>query len=143
MRFSSKHFSLAVAILWSNLIVDALGADIRVIANPSVKASAISPADLKSVYLKTRTSLADGTHVEPVLLKSGSLHLAFVRQYVGKSDTALEIYYRSLVFTGKAMMPKALGSEEQVVDYIAKTKGAVGYVSAGVSLAGVKILDVR
>ena len=41
------------------------------------------------------------------------------------------------------MMPKALGSEEQVVEYIAKTEGAVGYVSAGVALMGVKVLDVR
>jgi hypothetical protein len=143
MRCSPKYLSLALTTLWSCLSVDALAADICVIANPSVKVSAISRADLKNVYLETRTLLADGSHVEPVLLKSGALHLAFVRQYVGKSGTALEIYYRSLVFTGKAMMPKALGSEEQVVEYIAKTEGAVGYVSAGVALMGVKVLDVR
>jgi hypothetical protein len=143
MRCSPKYLSLGLTTLWSCLSVDALAADIRVIANPSVKVSAISRADLKNVYLETRTLLADGSHVEPVLLKSGALYLAFVRQYVGKSGTALEIYYRSLVFTGKAMMPKALGSEEQVVEYIAKTEGAVGYVSAGVALTGVKVLDVR
>ena len=76
MRCSPKYLSLALTTLWSCLSVDALAADIRVIANPSVKVSAISRADLKNVYLETRTLLADGSHVEPVLLKSGALHLA-------------------------------------------------------------------
>lgn len=143
MRFPSNHASLQLAALLACLNAGALAADIRVIANPSVKVSALSSEELRNVFLETRTSLADGSHVEPVLLKAGALHRAFVRQYVGKSDAALETYYRSLVFTGKALMPKALGTEEQVVEYVSKTKGAVGYVSAGTALAGVKTLDVR
>ena len=135
-------FYLAAA-LGSCLTAAALAADFRVIANPSVKVSVVSCEELKGVFLETRTALADGSHVEPVLLKSGVVHETFVRQYVGKSNSALETYYRSLVFTGKALMPKSLGSEEQVVEYVAKTKGAVGYVSADTPISGVKVLDVR
>lgn len=123
--------------------MSARAADIRVIANPSVKVSALASDDLKAVFLETRASLPDGSHVEPVLLKTGPLHEAFARKYIGKSAAALEIYYRSLVFTGKALMPTTVSTEQQVVEYVSKTKGAVGYVSAGAALAGVNVLEVR
>jgi ABC-type phosphate transport system substrate-binding protein len=40
-------------------------------------------------------------------------------------------------------MPKSLGSDGEVVAYVAKTKGAVGYVSSGASTEGVKTLVVK
>ena len=51
----------------------AAAGDIRVIANPSVSASAVSVDELKGVFLATKTSLSDGSHVEPVLGGSGTL----------------------------------------------------------------------
>ena len=81
--------------------------------------------------------------MEPVLEKGGTAHEAFVKEYLGKNDSALQTYYRSLVFTGKASMPKTVAADADVVAYVAKTKGAIGYVSAGASTAGVKTLDVK
>jgi ABC-type phosphate transport system substrate-binding protein len=78
-----------------------------------------------------------------VLAKSGAAHEAFLNEYLGKSDSALQTYYRSLVFTGKGSMPKALGSDAEVAAYVAKTKGAIGYVSAGSSSEGAKTLQVK
>jgi ABC-type phosphate transport system substrate-binding protein len=141
MRSTTRNLLLLLAA--GGLSVNVLAADIRVIANPSVTTSEISPEDLKSVFLETRTALPDGSHVEPVLLKSGSAHETFVRRYIGKSAPALEIYYRSLVFTGKALMPKTATSEQQLVEYVARTKGAVGYVSTSAAVAGVKTIEVK
>ena len=121
----------------------ARAAELKIIANPSVGASAVSADELKNVFLITKTSLADGSHVEPVLEKGGPTHEAFIKEYLGKSDAALQTYYRSLVFTGKASMPKTLAADAEVVAYVAKTKGAVGYVGAGASTAGVKTLEVK
>jgi hypothetical protein len=118
-------------------------ADIKVIANSSVGASAVSSDELKGVFLGTKTSLSDGSHVEPVLLKSGAVHEAFLKEYVGKTDDALNTYYRSLVFTGKGSMPKAFASDAEVVSFVEKTKGAIGYVGAGASAGSAKTLDVK
>ena len=121
----------------------ASAADLKVIANPSVGATSVSADELKGVFLATKTSLSDGSHVEPVLEKGGAVHEAFVKEYLGKTDAALQTYYRSLVFTGKASMPKTLAADAEVVAYVAKTKGAIGYVGAGAGTAGVKILEVK
>lgn len=121
----------------------AWGADIKVIANASVGASSVSSDELKGVFLATKSSLSDGSRVEPVLLKSGATHEAFLKEYVGKTDSAMETYYRSLVFTGKGSMPKSFSGDADVVAYVEKTKGAIGYVSAGAATGSAKVLEVK
>lgn len=139
---SRKTLSLAVlvAAVASRIV---LAADVKVIANPSVGAASVSADELKGVFLATKSSLSDGSHVEPVLEKDGPAHEAFLKEYIGKTDSAFETYYRSLVFTGKASMPKTTASDADMVAYVAKTKGAIGYVSAGAATAGVKTLEVK
>jgi hypothetical protein len=121
---------------------NAQAGSVKIIANSSVKSDTISADDLKGVFLEEKDSF-DGSHVEPVLEKGGATHEAFVKEYLGKSDSALQTYYRSMVFTGKGSMPKALGSDAEVVTYVAKTKGAIGYVASGTAAEGVKTLEVK
>ncbi len=120
----------------------AQGAELKVIANPSVSVTSVSADELKNVFLVIKTSLS-GRHVEPVLGKRGPAHEAFLKQYLGKTDAALNTYYRSLVFTGKAFMPKMLSTDAEVAAWVAKTKGAIGYVNAGASAPGANTITVR
>jgi ABC-type phosphate transport system substrate-binding protein len=140
---SHLRLFLAAAAVCIFAAQSARAGDIKVIANPSIGASAITADELKGVFLATKTSLSDGSHVEPVLLKEGATREAFLKGYVGKTDAAFETYYRSLVFTGKASMPKALATDAEMVAYVAKTKGAIGYVSPAATTAGVKTLEVK
>lgn len=114
-----------------------------VIANNSVKSAEISKGDLRDVFNGASTSLKDGSHVTPVLLKGGATHDSFLSEYVGKSDTAFRAGWRSLVFSGQASMPKSLDSEAAMVDYVAHTAGAIGYISKATPHEGVKVLTVR
>jgi hypothetical protein len=120
----------------------ARAADVKVIANNSVTANSVSSGDLQAVFLLDKDSLS-GSHVEPVLEKGGPAHEAFLKEYLGKSDSALQAFYRSLVFTGKGTMPKSVASDAEVVAYVSKTKGAIGYVSSAATTEGVKTLEVK
>jgi TonB family protein len=122
--------------------VHALAGDIKIVANPSVRADSITPAELKSVFLEDRRSLNDGSHVELVLAKGGAVHDAFLHQYIGKSDDDLRTYYRTLVFTGTGAMPKFFDSDTEIMHYVARTRGAIGYVSGDFPTAGVKVLAI-
>jgi TonB family protein len=138
-----KHLkAFLVAAGWTILLgASAVAADVKVIANPSVRADSISTHELKSLYLEEKSSL-NGTHVEPVIEKRGPAHEAFLRDYLGQTDDELQKYYQTLVFTGKGLMPKTVSSDAEVVAYVAKTRGAIGYVGESARMEGVKTLAI-
>ena len=105
--------------------------DIKIIANSSINTTEISRYDLNEIFLMTKTSFAGSGHVEPVLLKNCSCNSTFVKEYLGKTDSALTTYYRSLMFSGKASIPRSFESESKLAEYVARTKGAIGYVATG------------
>ena len=131
------------ALLISGLALTSAAADVKVIANPGISASSISADELKRIFLQTKASLEDGTHVQPVLAKQGAAHETFVKTYLGKTDAALQTYYRALVFTGKGSMPKTVDPDSETVAYVTKTKGAIGYISGTSDAAGAKTLEVK
>lgn len=119
-----------------------VAADVRIIANPGVKVDTISVRDLKRVFLLQQRTLADGSSVVPVLQRSGPIHEAFLKRYLDRASEELQTYYQGLVFTGKGSVPKQMSSDADVLEYVAKTKGAIGYVSTSASTTGVKVLAV-
>ena len=138
-----KHF-LAVLIVFGSLLLAAKAqAQAVVIANPSVKSADISKSDLRDVFTGAASSLKDGSHVTPILLKGGPAHDAFLAAFIGKSDTAFRASWRSLVFSGQATMPKSVDSEAAMVDFVAHNPGAIGYIGKSTPHDGVKTLEVR
>jgi ABC-type phosphate transport system substrate-binding protein len=146
VRFKSiatgAKLPLAAAALLFLVSIDAHAAGFKVIANKSVTASSVSTSDLKSVYLEDSDSIG-GSSVVPVLQKDGPAHEAFLKECVGRNDSSLTLFYRSQAFTGKGSIPKTFGSDAEVVAYVTKTKGAIGYVSVGASTADLKSLQVK
>jgi TonB family protein len=138
-----KHLrTFFAAAGWTILLgTSAVAGDVKVIANPSVKAESISARELKSLYLEEKSSI-NGTRVEPVIERRGPAHEAFLRDYLGQTDDELQKYYEALVFTGRGSMPKTVSSDAEVVAYVAKTRGAIGYVGAGANVEGVRTLAV-
>jgi len=127
---------------WTILLgASAVAGDVKVIANPSVKVESLSARELKSLYLGEKSSI-NGTHVEPVIERRGPAHEAFLRDYLGQTDDELQKYYEALVFTGRGSMPKTVSSDAEVVAYVAKTRGAIGYVGTGASVEGVRTLAI-
>jgi TonB family protein len=140
MRHPKQLFAVAAMILFCGLC--SLAAEIKIVANPSVKPDFISVAEIRSVFMADRNSLKDGSHVEPVFEQEGATHEAFLREYLKETNEALQTHYGALVFTGKSAMPKSFRSDAEVVAYVAHTRGAIGYVSASAATEGVKVLDV-
>jgi hypothetical protein len=117
--------------------------DVVVIVNNGVKATTASSDDIRSVFTGDRSTLGDGSHVTPVTLKGGAAHEVFLKNYVGKGDAAYRTAWRSLVFTGQGSMPKTFDSEMALIDYVAATPGAIGYVGKGTEHEKVKTLAIK
>jgi hypothetical protein len=119
-----------------------LAADSHVVTSADIQADSLSADDLRSVFLCTKTFLPGGRAVEPVLVKDSATHRAFLL-WLGKTDNALQLYYRSLVFTGRGTIPKTFATEGEAMAYAAKRKGVVVYVTAPVPMQGVNKIELR
>lgn len=113
-----------------------------IIANSRVSANEISRSDFRDLFSGAWSSLK-GTPVTPVLLKDGPVHEDMLAHYMEKSDSAFRATWRSVVFSGQGAMPRSVASEADMVDYVAHTAGAVGYISKTSPHDGVKVLAVR
>jgi ABC-type phosphate transport system substrate-binding protein len=134
--------ALLLALAGSMLCMRA-HAQVVVIANSSVGATAISKAELRDVFTGASSNLKGGMQVLPVLQKQGVVNSGFLNLYVGKSDSAFRASWRSILFSGQGAMPRTLESDAAVVEYVAHTAGAIGYIGETTPHEGVKILVVR
>lgn len=137
-----KLISVFLFAIGAALLVSHSEAQAVVIANPGVGASEVSKSDLRDVFTGAASEVK-GSHVTPVLLRAGAANDAFLSEYIGKADGAFRAGWRSLVFSGQASMPKTIDSEAAMVDYVAHTPGAIGYVTSAAPHEGVKVLAVR
>jgi ABC-type phosphate transport system substrate-binding protein len=133
---------LAPFAIWCALSLSTLRAQI-IITNTAVKLVDISKTDLADIFTGAANSFSDGSRAVPATLKAGALHEAFLKQYIGKKDLLFRGDWRVLVFSGKATMPKAFATEEELVEYVASVPGAIGYVTVAPRNPQVKSLRVR
>jgi ABC-type phosphate transport system substrate-binding protein len=85
----------------------------------------------------------DGSKIVFVVLKGSATHEQFLTDYVGKTDTQFDTFWKKQVFTGKGTPPQAFDSDQAMIDFVAKTAGAIGYVAAGARVANVKTINVQ
>jgi hypothetical protein len=111
-------------------------------ANKDLKVSEISEAQLHDIFIGARSRFSDGSRVVPVVLKGGPAHEVFLRNHVGESLDEFRNRWRKAVFTGEGAMLREFPSEASLLEYVAATPGAIGYVSRTPDGATVKILSV-
>jgi len=117
-----------------------------VVVNSSVAGTNVHRSDLAAVFLKKAVRWGDGSPANPVD-QSGT---SPVRK--GFSETVLHMPVMAVVqYWGRQLAsmaasvrpPTVKASDEEVLAYVAKTSGAVGYVATGTSLpAGVKAVAI-
>lgn len=116
--------------------------NVLIVVNKSSASSMITNSQLHDIFIGTRTRFADGSRAIPVLLKGGPVHEVFLHHYLGDSPEEFRVRWRKAVFTGEGSMPKEFASEAALLDYVAATPGAIGYVSRVPDPDSVRVLIV-
>ena len=116
----------------------------RVIVNPSNPASSVERRFLADVFLKKVTRWPTGDGVRPVdLREEATARQRFSEDVIERSVASVKSYWAQLVFSGRDVPPPELDNDEEVVRFVLKNAGAVGYVSPGAALDRAKALNVR
>ena len=103
--------------------------DVLLVVSNNSQISEISASDVRAIFTGTKTRFADGSHATPVTLKGGPAQEVFLRNYVGERPDEFRAQWRKAVFTGQGAMPRAFDSEAALIEFVAATPGALGYVS--------------
>lgn len=118
-------------------------ADIVIIAHQDVSETTVTEKDLQEMFLGKRVQWKDNTAIHPVTVKDQKHHSVFLKQYVNKSSAKWNAHWKRMVFTGNGTPPKQFATQQELLDYVANTAGAIGYVDNGPSVENVTIIAVR
>jgi ABC-type phosphate transport system substrate-binding protein len=134
---------LMAGVLAVSGVVSGQESGYKVIGHPSTTPDSVSKRDLTKVFLKIRTKWQNGQAAEPVDMKrSSAVRARFSEGVLAKSIAQVESHWQAQVFTGNGTPPKVLESDAAVLEFVRSKPGAVGYVSAGATTDGVKVLRV-
>ena len=132
--------ALAGVILATFLISPAWSEELLVIVNPSVEVNRLSLAEVSSIYLLKALVWPDGTRVVPVNREATSESRArFTAQVLRQDNAELAGYWSEMHFKGH-LPPVILESDQAVIAFVQNIPGAIGYVSATVLPANVKVV---
>lgn len=141
-KFLLGVFFLAIVGLCVSSPGVAMADDIIVIGNRSVPASQLSPKEIKKIYLGKKKNWSNGLKVVFVKLGKGDVSTKFLKELVKKNPSMYSKYWKKKMFTGSGTPPIVFEKEKDLVAYVAKTKGSVGYVSSKSYSESVKFLSV-
>jgi ABC-type phosphate transport system substrate-binding protein len=112
-----------------------------VIVHPSAAAGELSRRDVSGLFLKKVVRWPDGLEVAPVEPPDRSpARVRFCEVIHVRSPAAVKAHWNRLIFSGREVPPVEKASDAEVVAFVQRTPGAIGYVAASTPVPGVKVV---
>jgi len=119
---------LLVGILMPSIAIEAQNGGVALIAHADVPANPLSKTDVQNLFLGKKTKI-EAASVTIVILQEGAAHEQFLKEYLSRTPDQYMKYWKKLIFTGEGKAPKSFATEAELLDYVEKTEGVIGYVS--------------
>lgn len=87
----------------------------------------LNKRQVRAMYLGRTRHFESGTRLMLSCMRNGSVHKAFLKEWLGMTPSQFKIHWQKRVFTGQDAMPQFFDSNEKQMEYVANTGGAVGY----------------
>ena len=144
-RFTVRLVVLLVLAGWS--FASGVGADstpaFRVVVNTANPIGGANDELLTDLFLKRKAEWPHGESARPVDLKADSpTRREFCKSILHRSVAAVKNYWQQMIFSGRGVPPPELESDEAVIEYVTRHRGAVGYVSGGAAIDRVKAIAI-
>lgn len=143
-----KAISYTYIILTALLIIQLHGQEkstFKIIVNKSNSIKSIGMDELQKIFLKKHTKWKSGEIINPVdLNESSKIREDFTDIVHNKRVSAIKAYWQKQIFTGRGVPPPEKPTEKEVLEYIEKNEGAIGYVSSKKSITkyDVKVISI-
>jgi len=124
-----KRFYILAIIILSTVLPLFAQQNFVIILHKSVEGESLTRTNIESIFLGKKSRWSNGIKIVPVNLKSGEVYNTFIQTMIRKSPNAYTNYWRKMIFTGKGVMPLNCENEIDMLNYVNKTPGAIGYIS--------------
>ena len=105
-------------------------AAVGVIAHPSVATDQLTLKELRAIFtMKQRVWPSGEVLTVFVLPNDAAVHKRFSKKVLGVFPRQLESVWHRLVYSGTGSAPIQVSSEAEMVELVAGTAGAIGYIS--------------
>lgn len=136
-----KFYKLVLPALAGLISVSVCHAGEYVIVVNKENSNVVDKEFVGKVYRGETKSWKDGSPVVAYdLPDDNSARSAFLADVVGKTQAQVKSMWASLTFSGKALPPKAAGSDSDVINAVAGNKNAIGYVLTSPTNSAVKVV---
>lgn len=113
--------------------------DVQIITSPEHDARGLDPGFVRAAFMMRQRQWPDGTPLRVFVLPDrDSLHAQFTRQELGTYPYVLRGLWDRLVYTGTGFAPTVVQTEQEMLEKVHATRGAIGYarVAHGGALRG-------
>ena len=115
-------------------------AQVAVIAHKGVSVASVNAAAAADIFSLATKEWKDGTAVVVFDLKTEGAARTKFYDFIGKSPVELKKTWMRVQLSGEGKAPTVVGSDEEMVQKVASTPGAVGYVPASKVSGDVKVI---
>jgi hypothetical protein len=115
----------------------------EVIVNPANARTTLDRKFVEHAFLKKVTTWPGGVGIHPVDLASTSpVRRKFSAEVLDRTVGVVRTYWQQRIFAGRDLPPPEFDADADVVRYVLKYDGAIGYVSASANIGPCKVVTV-
>lgn len=124
-------------------LIEAGDTSIKIIVHPSNPVATLKKTQISNYFLKKTSSWETGRKVLPVdQSESSPSRIRFTEEIHGKEVHSVMSYWQKQIFSGRDVPPVEKNSDREVISFVRENTDAIGYVSEGTALDGVKVVRV-
>lgn len=121
-----------------------MGGDLVPVVNQQVKQNTISQHGLSAIFKMRLHKWKDNSSITVYVLADDSpLHQTFCKKILNVFPHQMRRFWDRLVFSGSGQAPVTLQTENEMLEMLATTPGAIGYLRADRIVEGIKALSIQ
>ncbi|WP_021029194.1 hypothetical protein [Litchfieldella anticariensis] len=118
--------------------------DIVLVVHPSVQTQSVTRDTARAIFAMRQRTWPNGQAIHVVVLPNRHpIHERFTKEVLGVYPHQLQLSWDRLVFSGTGQAPDQVSTPSDMLEHIATTPGAVGYIERGYLDERVQVLPVE
>ncbi len=132
---------IAITVLSATLTSPAVFADIAIIGNKAITTTSITKNTAKRIWLGKTTKLSGAGKIKILdQADDSAIKKNFYKKVTNKNSSQVKARWAKVIFTGKALPPKVVAGDEEVMDAVRNNTNVLGYIDSNSVDDSVKVL---